>query len=307
MIDRLVECIPNISEGRRSAVIESIVSVIPSADAALLDVHSDAAHNRSVFTIAGTPEAVEEAMMRSAEVALASIDLETHTGVHPRIGAVDVIPFVPLRGISLVEMAERARAFSRRYHAAFGVPVYWYEAAAQRPDRISLPAIRQGGYEALRRAIAHDPLRAPDVGAAALDGRGATVIGARAPLIAFNAWLDTDDLTVAQAIAREVRESGGGLPHLRAIGVLAGGRAQVSMNVVDFRRTSLYTIVRAVEAAAQARGHTIVETEIVGLMPQAALLGAAVEALHLPPSAVNAVLEKRLGDALGEYREVVFE
>jgi glutamate formiminotransferase len=307
MSERLIECIPNISEGRRQSIIDSIAACIPAADVALLDVHTDADHNRSVFTIAGTPEAVEDAVMRAAAVALSAIDLEQHTGAHPRIGAVDVIPFVPLRGISLMEMAERARAFSRRYHAAFGVPVYWYEASAQRQERTQLPIIRQGGFETLRQAIAVDAARAPDVGAAVLDGRGATVIGARAPLIAFNAWLDTDDVAVAQAIAREVRESGGGLPRLRAIGVLAGGRAQVSMNVIDFRRTSLYTIVRAVDAAARARGCMIVETELVGLVPQAALLAAAVEALHLPPDAAGAVLEKRMGDMLGDYREVVFE
>ncbi|MCK6577143.1 MAG: glutamate formimidoyltransferase [Anaerolineae bacterium] len=303
----LIECVPNISEGRDGALIDQIAEAVPAPGVALLDRTSDPDHHRTVLTFAGTPDAVEDAMMRVAGLALEHIDLEKHQGVHPRIGAVDVVPFVPLRGISLAACAERARAFARRYADRFSVPVYLYEASALRPERVNLPNIRRGGYEALKKSIAADPDRTPDYGPAILSGAGASVIGARSPLIAFNAFLDTADIVVARAIAKGLRASSGGLPYVRAIGVVVRGRAQVSINVIDFRRTSMYTIMRMLQTLASAYRAAIVETELIGLIPQAALLHAAAESLQLPPAAVSATLERRLGDATADYREVAFE
>ncbi|MBK8025645.1 MAG: glutamate formimidoyltransferase [Chloroflexi bacterium] len=307
MTSALIECVPNISEGRNRPLIDRIASAVPAEGVSLLDVHSDVDHNRTVLTFGGQPDAVEAAMMRVAEIAIANIDLEQQRGVHPRIGAVDVVPFVPLRDISLAACAERARAFGRCYAERFRIPVYLYEASALRPDRVSLPNIRRGGYELLKQAIATDPARTPDFGPASLTGAGASVIGARNPLIAFNAYLETDDVQIAQAIARQIRESSGGLSRVRSIGVLVGGRAQVSINVIDFRTTSLYTIMSKLEALVSAYETRIVKTELVGLIPQSALLGAAIEFLRLPPEAAAATLERRLGDAIGDYREVMFE
>ncbi len=303
----LIECVPNFSEGRDRTLIDAIADAIAAPEVMLLDIHSDADHHRTVYTFAGTPDAVEAAMLRAARIAVERIDLTGHRGQHPRIGAVDVIPFVPLEGITLHALAGRARTFARHYAEATGVPVYLYEASALRPGRVNLADIRRGGYEGLREAVMTDPARAPDFGAARLGAAGATVIGARAPLIAFNAYLDSADVTIARSIARTIRESSGGLACVRAIGVQVGGRAQVSINVIDFRRTSLYTIMRAVDEAARQHGAAVVETELVGLMPQAALLQAGLEALRLPPQAVEKLLERRLGAVTGNYREVVFE
>lgn len=303
----LIECVPNVSEGRDGALIDCLAEAVPAPGVTLLDRTSDPDHHRTVFTFAGTPDAVEDAMMRVAALAFEHIDLDKHQGVHPRIGAVDVVPFVPLRGISLATCAERARAFARRYAERFKVPVYLYEASALRPERVSLPNIRRGGYEALKKSIVIDPDRAPDYGPAILSGAGASVIGARNPLIAFNAFLDTADVAVARAVARGLRASSGGLPYVRAIGVAVRGRAQVSINVIDFRLTSLYTIMRTLQTLASAHHAAVVETELIGLIPQAALLHAATEFLQLPSTAVSATLERRLGDATADYREVTFE
>lgn len=303
----LIECIPNISEGQDRAVIDSIAAVIPGEGVSLLDVSYDRDHHRTVFTFCGTPEAVEDAMIRAARIAVKQIHMEKHIGVHPRVGAVDVVPFVPLRGISLAECAVRAREFGRRFAQELAVPVYLYEAAALRPNRVNLANIRRGGYEALKQEITVQPDRMPDFGPRELGSAGATVIGARNPLIAFNAYLDTDNVMIAHQIAASIRESGGGLSHLKAIGVLVGGRAQVSMNVIDFRLTSLYTILRVLEEEARDHHVSVVHTELVGLIPQSALIAAGLEALRLPANVANATLERRLGDLTGDYREVPFE
>ncbi len=307
MSSPLVECVPNFSEGRNSGVIEGIAAQIHGDGVWLLDVNSDADHHRTVVTFAGTPDAVEEAMLRAARVAVEMIDIDQHQGVHPRLGAVDVVPFIPLRGISLAECAARARLFGRKLAETLHIPVYLYEAAALRPDRVNLADVRRGGYELLREAIGTDPNRIPDFGPAAVGKAGATIVGARAPLIAFNAYLDTADVAVAQAIAQSIRASGGGVPYLKAMGVLVKGRAQVSMNVIDFRQTSLYTIMRALEAEAHRLGVKVLETELVGLAPQSALIAAGLEALRLPAHMATLVLERRLGATVGDYREVTFE
>jgi glutamate formiminotransferase len=302
----LVECVPNFSEGRRTEVIAALAGAIRSAPVALLDVSSDVDHNRTVITFAGEPDRVAEAMLGAARVAVEHIDLAQHQGVHPRIGAVDVIPFVPLRDITLKECGALARDFGRRLAETLGIPVYLYEAAALRPERVNLADVRNIGYEALITAIT-TPERTPDFGPARLTPAGAVAVGARGPLVAFNAYLDTADVTIAQAIAQSIRTSGGGLPYLKALGLLVGGRAQVSMNVIDYRQTSLSTIMEALRAEAVKHGTAVTHTELVGLIPQAALIGVALAGLQLPASARDQVLEHRLGAAIGDYREVTFE
>jgi glutamate formiminotransferase len=302
----LVECVPNFSEGRRADVIAALTEAITSAPIALLDVSSDADHNRTVITFAGEPEQVSEAMFRGARAAAEHIDLEEHRGVHPRMGAVDVIPFVPLRDISLEACADLARAFGQRVGGELGIPVYLYEAAATRPERVNLADVRRGGYELLKTAIS-TPARAPDFGPARIGSAGAVAVGARGPLIAFNAFLDTDDVNIAQEIAQAIRASGGGLPYLKALGLLVGRQAQVSMNVIDFRRTPLFAIMQALRAEAEKHGATITHTELVGLIPEAALIDYALASLQLPPQTRDRVLEYRLGATTGDFREVMFE
>lgn len=302
----LVECVPNFSEGRRAEVIAALIDAVQSASVALLDASSDPDHNRTVITFAGEPEPVAEAMLNAARVAITQIDLEAHHGVHPRMGAVDVIPFVPLRDISLPECAALARTFGRRMAETLDLPVYLYEAAALRPERVNLADVRRGGFKLLKTEIL-TPERRPDFGPARIGAAGATAVGARAPLIAFNAYLDTDDVAVAQAIAVAIRASGGGLPYLKALGLLVGGRAQVSMNVIDFRLTPLAAIMERLRAEVARHGVAITETELVGLIPQAALIDYAIASLQLPPQTRERVLERRLGAVTGDYREVPFE
>ncbi len=303
----LVECIPNFSEGRRPGVIAAIVAAVRSAGASLLDVSSDADHNRTVVTFAGEPQIAAEAAFQAIRVAAERIDLDQHVGQHPRLGAADVVPFVPLRDCTLADCVTLARSLGQRVGESLGLPVYFYEAAALRPERVNLADVRRGGYEALRSAIADDPARAPDAGPARLGPAGAVIIGARGPLIAFNAYLDTADVAVAQAIAATVRESGGGLPALKALGLLVNGQAQVSMNVVDFRRTSLFDVIEAVRQAAQEHNVHVTHTELVGLIPQAALVNTALAYLQLPLDAGAQLLEARLGEMTGDFRGVSFE
>jgi glutamate formiminotransferase len=302
----LVECVPNFSEGRRAEVIAALVEAVRSTSAAFLDVSSDADHNRTVITFAGEPEQVAEAMFRAARVAVERINVAQHSGVHPRIGAVDVIPFIPLRDISLDDCAALARRFGARVGTELGIPVYLYEAAALRPERVNLADVRRGGYELLKTTIA-TPERAPDYGPVRIGTAGAVAVGARAPLIALNAFLDTSDVAVAEAIASSIRESGGGLPYLKALGLLVGGQAQVSMNVIDFRQMPLFTIMEALRAEVRKQGVAITRTELVGLIPQKALIDYALASLQLPPATRDQVLELRLGEALGDFREVIFE
>ena len=303
----LVECVPNFSEGRRPEVIAAIVAAVEAANVHLLDVSSDADHNRTVVTFAGAPGPVLDAAFRAVAVAAEHIDLERHHGEHPRIGAADVVPLVPLRDISLAVCAGLAHQLGARIGAELALPVYYYEAAALRPDRANLADVRRGGYEALKHDIVANPARLPDAGPARLGPAGAVLVGARGPLIAFNATLDTADVEIARQIAVTIRASGGGLPYLKALGLLVNGRAQVSMNVVDFRQTSLLTILERLRAEAARLGVGVVETELVGLIPQAALVNTALDALQLPPETRHRMLESRLGVATGDYREILFE
>jgi glutamate formiminotransferase len=299
--------VPNFSEGRRTTIIDAICAAIAAEGVYVLDVSSDPDHNRSVVTFAGEPELVVEAMFRGAQVAVAEIDLEMHQGVHPRMGVVDVVPFVPLRGMTLAQCALLAEQLGQRVGDELGIPVYLYEAAARRPERVNLADVRRGGYEALKTTIETDPSRAPDFGPAHVGRAGAMIIGARGPLIAFNVYLNTSDVEIAQAIALKIRESNGGLPYLKALGLLVGGQAQVSLNIVDYRQTSLYAVMDTLRTEADYNDVVITHTELVGLMPQAALIDYAIESLGLPPQARSQTLEQRLGAATGDYREIPFE
>ena len=296
----LVECIPNFSEARRPDVVDAISAAIAAvAGIAVLDRHSDSDHNRTVITFVGPPAAVEEAAFRAIAKAAQLIDLEQHSGEHPRIGATDVVPFVPITDVSMAECVEMARRLGRRVGAELGIPVYLYEEAAARPDRQNLENIRRGQYETLKKEIGSVPERAPDFGPARLTGAGATVIGARQPLIAFNVFLSTPDVTIAQKVAKAVRHSSGGLRFVKAMGVLVEGRAQVSMNLTNFRQTPVARVVEVVRREAERYGVSIHHSELVGLIPQEALVDAAQWYLQMDAFQPGQILETRLYQASG--------
>jgi len=264
----------------------------------VLDITLDPDHHRSVITFTGPPDGVGEAAVRGVARAVETIDLSRQSGVHPRIGAADVVPFVPLREVTLAECASLATAVGEQIWRQLGVPVYLYEAAARRPDRVNLEDIRRGGFEKLRELARTDPDRRPDFGDAALHPTaGACVVGARKFLIAFNVNLNTPDVSVAREIARKIRASSGGLPNVKAMGVRLESRslAQVSMNLTDFERTPVHAVFAAIRELAAARGVSIAGSEIIGLVPRRALEGSAewlptVEKFH-----PGVILEDRLG------------
>lgn len=297
MARKVVECIPNFSEGKRIEVIDLIVEAVQSVSGvALLDRTSDADHNRSVITFAGVPEAVSEAAFRAIKRASELIDLESHQGQHPRIGAADVVPLVPLEGMTMDECVELACVLGSRVGDELHIPVYLYEAAATRSERVQLENIRRGGYEALKADIEHNPDRAPDFGPAKIGSAGAVVIGARQPLIAYNIFLTTDDLSIAQKIAAAVRHSSGGLRYVKALGMLVDGRAQVSMNLMDYTQTPLARVTEFIRREAARYGAGIHHAELIGLIPQAALFDAAQWYLQLDDFTADRVLERRLED-----------
>ena len=296
----LVECVPNFSEGRDPAVIDALRRAITGvAGARLIDVQVDASHHRSVFTFVATPAAAVEAAFRAMQVALERIDLTSHRGEHPRMGATDVVPFVPVRDVSMDECVALARHLGERVGRQLEIPVYLYAAAASRPDRERLPAIRKGEFEGLRERIGSDPAADPDFGPRRIHPTaGATAIGARPFLVAYNIYLDTPDVGVAKEIAKAIRTSSGGLPAVQAAGFEVDGRAQVSMNLLDIDVTSPATVFAAVESEARTRGIDVLRSELVGLVPQRALLGAAAAALKLPDPTSH-VLESRILAAEG--------
>ena len=279
----LVESVPNVSEGRRLDVVERLVDALTSSPGVyLLDRTSDSSHNRSVFTIAGEHEAVGIGLERLIAQAIADLDMEAHTGEHPRIGAVDVVPFVPLGDTTLDACVELAREFGEKVAARFALPVYLYARAATRSDRVKLADVRRGGYEDLKAEIAHNG-RQPDVGPSRMHPRaGALAVGARPFLIAWNINLDSDDVELAKRIARRVRESGGGLPRVQGNGFRVEEperghpvRAQVSMNLLDFNVTPLWQAWEAVGELAAEDGVELAESELIGLAPLAAFMGVA--------------------------------
>jgi len=289
----LIESVPNYSEGRRLDVVDRLAAAVSGTDGVhLLDRTSDASHNRSVLTMAGEASAVERALEATIEVAIDAIDMEHHTGEHPRIGAVDVIPFVPLGTTTLDACVVLARGFGLRIADRFGLPVYLYARAATRPDRVRLADVRRGGYEAVRDEIGVPGAdRAPDFGPRRTHPRaGAVAIGARPFLIAWNINLDSNDVEVAKRIARRVRESGGGLPAVQGNGFMIDelDAAQVSMNLLDFETTPMWRVYEEVARLATEAGVGIRESELIGLAPQAAFDGVAEHAgvpLHADPVA----------------------
>jgi glutamate formiminotransferase / 5-formyltetrahydrofolate cyclo-ligase len=269
--EAIIECVPNFSEGTDVAKVTQIVAAMQVDGVRLLDWSLDAAHNRSVVTIAGSPQAVVESAVRAVGKAAELIDLTQQNGVHPRIGAADVIPFIPVSGASLAECAVLARQAGLLIWRRYGVPVYYYGAAAARPDRILLEDIRKGQFEGLRDATRRDAARRPDIGGPELhETAGATAVGARSFLIAYNVHLKEPDIAAARAIARDIRASNGGLHGVKAIGVLANSRAQVSMNVTDFNLTPMRQIHATIQHLAQRHGVLIEDAELIGLIPQAA-------------------------------------
>ena len=295
----IIECIPNFSEGRRVEVVEEIESAIRSVRGVyILDRHIDPDHNRSVITFAGSPAEVADAAFEAIKTAAGRIDLNQHKGEHPRIGATDVIPFVPISEVTIDECVELARTLAQRVGDELGIPTYLYEKAATRPERKNLENIRRGEYEGLKETIGSDPTKKPDFGPPKLGSAGATVIGARAPLVAFNVYLSTDDVTIAQNIGRAVRHSSGGLRYVKALGMLVEGRAQVSMNLTNFTHTPVARVVELIRREADRYGVSIVNSELVGLIPQAALIDAAQWYLQLDQFSPNQVLEKRIYAAM---------
>ncbi len=294
----VVECVPNFSEGRRQDVVDAIGSAIASvAGARILDVQMDPDHNRSVITFVGDRRAVSEAAFRGASAAVERIDMNVHRGEHPRVGALDVLPFVPIAGVTMEDCVALARAVGERIADELHVPVYLYEAAASRPDRRALPDVRRGEYEGLKAEIETNPDREPDFGPARLHPTaGACIVGARPVLIAWNVNLRTADVGVAKRIAKAIRESDGGLPAVRAKGFALSGRGlvQVSMNMVDYQRTSLVQAFEVIRVLAAKEGVEIAESEVVGLVPLDALVDGATQYFKLARFHREQILETRL-------------
>ena len=297
----LVECVPNFSNGRDPAVYGQIADAIRGvAGVQVLDVSADADHNRTVITFVGGPDEVVEAAFRAIQTARDLIDLDHHQGEHPRIGATDVCPFVPVRGINTEGCVALARRLGKRVGEELGVAVYLYGAAATRPERESLADIRKGQYELWKQEVATNPRRQPDYGPAEPRPWGATVIGARPFLIAYNLYLNANDAAVAEQIAKAVRFSSGGLRYVQARGFLVEGQAQVSMNLTNFERTPIYRVQEMVRREAAQHGLTITRAELVGLIPQKALLDAARWYLQIEPFRDDQVLDLRLESAAAD-------
>ncbi|MDX1662226.1 MAG: glutamate formimidoyltransferase [Candidatus Promineifilaceae bacterium] len=296
-MQQIIECVPNFSEGRRGSVIQAIESAIAGVRGSrILDVSSDPDHNRTVITFVGAADVVEEAAYRAIRVAAEQINMDEHEGEHPRIGATDVVPFIPVREATMEDCVDIARRLGARVGEELGIPVYLYAEAATRPERQKLSNIRRGEYEQWREEIATDPERAPDFGPAEARPSGATVIGARPFLIAYNVYLNTDDVAVANKIARAVRASSGGLQNVQGLGFLVEGQAQVSMNLLNFERTPIFRVQELVRREAARYGLSVTKAELIGLAPQEALMGAARWYLQLDDLKDDQILEYRLAE-----------
>jgi glutamate formiminotransferase / 5-formyltetrahydrofolate cyclo-ligase len=271
MNETVIECVPNFSEGSDRNKVRAIVDAMRVDGVSLLDWSLDSDHNRSVVTIAGPPSAVVEAAVRAAGRAAELIDLTAQRGVHPRIGATDVIPFVPVSGISLPQCAILARQAGLEIWSRYNIPIYFYEAAASRPDRALLEHVRRGQFEGLRELVLRDAARRPDLGGPELHPTaGASAVGARKFLIAYNLYLERPDVSAARAIAKALRGSNGGLNGVKAMGVLVRGRAQISLNITDFRVTSVGQAFAAANRLAESHGTKVVDGELIGLLPEEA-------------------------------------
>lgn len=294
----VIECVPNFSEGRDKKVVHAIVHSIRSVPGTkVLDVEMDPDHNRSVVTFTGSKEGVQESAFRAARTAAELIDLTKHKGEHPRMGALDVLPFVPISGVTMQDCVDIADKVGARIAKQLGIPVYLYEAAARRPDRKNLETVRKGQFEGLRDAILTDDTRYPDYGPRAVHPTaGATAVGARMPLIAFNVNLRSEDLEIAKAIAKKIRASSGGLPHVKALGFHLSEKkmVQVSMNLTDYTVTPISKVFLEVLREAEERGVEVAESEVIGLMPLDAVCDLAGRFLKIPSFGSDQVLERRI-------------
>lgn len=299
----LIECVPNFSEGRDSSKIKVIVAAMKTPGVVVLGEEMDADHNRCVITLVGELRAIEEAAIRGVGKAAELIDLNVHRGVHPRLGAADVVPFVPIEGSTLDQCVAMARRAGEEIWKRYKIPVYLYEAAATTPERRNLENIRRGQFEGLRSDISVDPNRKPDFGDALHATAGAVVVGARKFLIAYNIFLDTEDVEIAKKIARAVRSSGGGLPFVKAAGFFVRGQAQVSMNLTDFEQTSMRRVFAAVKDEAKKYGTRVSCSELIGLVPQKALEPGDIESLQIENFDPSRILENRLEEARRESPE----
>lgn len=297
-MDRIVECVPNFSEGRNPEVIDRIVAAIADVKTVrVLGCESDRDHNRSVVTFVGTPGTVADAAFAGIAKAAELIDLNEHTGQHPRMGAADVVPFVPVRGVDMQECVELAKGLGRRVGGELRIPVFLYEEAATRPERRNLAGVRKGQFEGLRELIGKDPERKPDFGPEKIHPTaGAVAIGAREFLIAYNVNLASDNLALAREIAKKIRESSGGLPCVKALGLMLRelNVAQVSMNLTNFKVASMRKVFDVIKAEAEKAGEKIRNSELIGLAPQAALKPGDVEYLKIEPFDSKQIIENRL-------------
>jgi glutamate formiminotransferase / formiminotetrahydrofolate cyclodeaminase len=292
---QIIECVPNFSEARRGDVVQAIVEAIKSVEGVqILNVSSDNDHNRTVVTFVGDTATVEQGAYAGIAKAAELIDLDKHTGEHPRLGATDVVPFIPIQEASIEDCVAIARRLGERVGNGLGIPVYLYEAAATRPDRENLENIRRGQYEGVKAEIESNPDRKPDFGPSKLGKAGATVIGARPFLIAYNIYLNTSDVAIANRIARAVRQSSGGLRFVKAMGVLVEGQAQVSINLTNFKKTPVHRVTELVRREATRYGASIVRSELVGMIPQAALVEAAQWYLQLDGLKDEHIFENKL-------------
>src|SRR2546426_5579657 len=291
----LVECVPNFSEGRNRETIDALRAALLSVPGVrVLDVQTDTSHNRSVFTFVAAPGPAVEAAFRAMCVATERIDLTGHRGEHPRMGATDVVPFVPVQGVTMDDCVALARQLAQRAAADLEIPIYLYARAATRPERERLPDVRKGEFEGLRERIGKDPAADPDFGPKHVHPTaGVTAIGARPFLVAFNIYLDTGDVRVAKQIAQAIRTSSGRLPAVPAPGVEGNGQAQGSMNLLDIDTTSPASVFAAVESRARERGIGVLKSEVVGLIPERGILGAGAAYLKLPDAA-DRLLEARI-------------
>jgi glutamate formiminotransferase/formiminotetrahydrofolate cyclodeaminase len=292
----LIECVPNFSEGRNADTLDALRAALTSVPGVrLLDAQADPSHNRSVFTAVAPPEAALEAAFRSVKLAAERIDLRVHRGEHPRMGAADVVPFIPLVDVTMDECVALARRLGERIGAELGIPVFLYERAAARAERANLADVRKGEFEGLRDLIGTDPGHAPDFGPAKIHPTaGAVAVGARPFLVAYNVYLETGDQAVAKAIAKKVRTAGGGLPAVKALGMLVGGEAQVSMNLVDIDVTPPHRAFEAVAAAAAEAGVAVSWSEIVGMVPERCVHAAAETHLKLREPVAAHLLEAKV-------------
>ena len=294
----LIECVPNFSEGRNPKIIGAIADAMERADDSvkLINIHSDKDHNRSVFTLIGSPQSIKAAAFRGIEKAASCINLNNHTGTHPRIGAADVVPFIPFRNTNMYDCIQAAREVGKQVGERLNIPVFLYGQAAILQDRSNLSNIRRGEYEKLRMMIGTDPMHTPDFGPSHLGPAGASAIGARDVLIAFNIFLDSADVQIAKQIAKKVRESSGGLPYVKALGMFVDNKAQVSMNLTNYRQTPIQIVFNRVKELADGYGVSLHHSELVGCLPQAALDGINPKEILLHEFNADRILENYFSD-----------